>query len=943
MGPVLAPPTQERSEERDQAHPVAATRDLRALASAVGNRQFARVARTAYWAEYDGNRESNRRSGSDVHQEVLTALGVRNKLFTEASVPGANKGGAAIGEDTRGYADLYKAKTTVGVTFTGHQQPEALPSHPKLRHQGDKYPHAKKAAPRVRERGFGTKAGDKPLIVDLDRAPQEIAIGDLKGGFESIEAAEAPEQLDSYLTGFRDAADQVNEYARDNHDLVEPRGAREWHPELRKLRKREVRIPDFYRPGKANAQPSARLVLVGTSGFADMKFSMRNRVLGKLYVFADPERDGVWAYVWAPDQEVPLDDLPDDVRELGTAVANQLRRPLLRPPLARRVRAGVARLRALVARQTPAQEKPAEDPLNYDQWVLDHKELSEKAATADSEPGWIDAEAAAKVDEANATARKFGLKAPKVSGEKLKGGQDVKQIKLWTGKTGSLLGTFRRLFGTAFTGIANVYGKIRTKVRELLSPARDKGKSFGGGFPGAALKAAYSVIKRVARYIVTKTAERLKTSLVEGTTAKLKELIGSERVEQVEEAFEDVVRIVTELKSGVVGKLEDMFNGVVETYSKIVGEIERVKKIVGEALDIVDKVKWGARVIACLSPPGLGCLWILAQSVLEKAAAKVVDTCWFKRKITPLITGLDFVKELPVRMAKAILDVVRPLLPEPLQDMFQKIDTDPLPVSENDIGCDTNDDPQTDALTIERRAWYDLIEAVGEERFDALVDALMAAGVRFDKRLTVSEIYEAKKIIVGSRVTTEQLRHYAKWYAPFADKRKFGPLGEFVNGLAKSDPQSVGPFAEEESGEGEGEGGATGTAIEATPTTAPRPSGPNKQYKLVRLGAFDLLAPKGTPVTMDITVEVDGQTVVLRKVALVVADREKLSGGDEKVKLVPVREMVFELDGGAAGSPKRTMTLSKTSTFTKMVIHKRAGAKQRTPAPEPALAPSGGA
>ena len=216
-------------------------------------------------------------------------------------------------------------------------------------------------------------------------------------------------------------------------------------------------------------------------------------------------------------------------------------------------------------------------------------------------------------------------------------------------------------------------------------------------------------------------------------------------------------------------------------------------------------MKWGARVIACLSPPGLGCLWILAQSVLEKAAAKVVDTCWFKRKITPLVNRLPYVKGLPARIAEGIREKLVPLLPASLQDMFAKIETDEVHVGEGDLGCDTNDDPERDALTAERRAMFDLIEAVGEERFDALVDALMAAGVRFDKRLSVTEIHQAKKIIVGSRVTAEQLRHYAKWYAPFADKRTRGPLGDFVNGLARTDPQSVEPFADPDVGGGEGE------------------------------------------------------------------------------------------------------------------------------------------
>ena len=138
----------------------------------------------------------------------------------------------------------------------------------------------------MRERG----PGEQPAIVDLKRAPPEIAIGDLKGGMDSVEAAEAPEQLENYLEGFRIVASELNEYGRKHPELVEPdaRGRREWHPTRRKLRKGEVKVPQYYKPGKATGQASERLVLVDKSGWADMDFSRRNLVRGKLYVFPIP-------------------------------------------------------------------------------------------------------------------------------------------------------------------------------------------------------------------------------------------------------------------------------------------------------------------------------------------------------------------------------------------------------------------------------------------------------------------------------------------------------------------------------------------------------------------------------------------------------------------------------------------------------------------------------
>ena len=924
MGPVLAPPKAATDDKPHGAPPAHTPSDLRALASAVGNRRFAQIARLAYWAESDPTQRSGRRSGTSVHNEVLPAMGKENRIFTEAPVPQASKDRAGV-EGNRGYADLYKAKTTIGFEFpTGSQWPTRMPSNRGTKYRGERFEHIQESAPTVEAREDGT-----PVIKKLGKAPQLIVIGDLKGGMDSTETADGPAQLGSYMDGFRLAGEELTKYGSDFPERVDPdrKGSRAWKPQSRTFRSSELEVPDFYTPGKARAQRSVRLVLVGGDGWTDKNWSKRNHVRGKLYVFPDTSsREGIWVYVWAPDQEVALDDLPLHVRQLGPEIAERLRQPILAPPIARKVRPGAVRR---LARKPPAtDDKPATDPFPYAKWKDDHRRLSDQAATAENEPGWIDAEAAAKIDEANATARKYGLKAPKVANEKLKGGQAVKEIKLWTGKSGELLGRFRNLFGTAFTAVANLYFKIRDKFRSMLSSASDKGKSFSGGFPGAALKAAYSVIKGAARHIVGKTVERLKGSLVEGTKKKLKTLVGADRVETVEEKLKEVGDIVRDLESGAIEKLESLFDGVIGKYQSIVTEIENVKNIVGEALDIADKVKWGARVIACLSPPGLGCLWILAQHVLEKAAAKVVDTCWFKRKITPLINKLPFVKDLPGKLAKGIRERLVPLLPDPLKDMFPEIEQKPVDVGEGDIGCDTNDDPERDALTAERRAMYDLIEAVGEERFDALVDALMAAGVRFDKKLSVTEIYEAKKIIVGSRVTAKQLRHYAKWYAPFADKRKFGPLGDFVTGLAKSDPDAVGPFAHEDAdGDGDGPGGGGG-AIEGVPTTAAPPGGPHRPYEFVSLGAFNLKAAEGSTVTLDVTVKVDGQTVVLRNVALVVADRKRIPGG-EKLKLVMAREMVFELGGGPDSAAKRTMTLAKTSTFTKRVLDKPAKKKSR--------------
>ena len=67
-------------------------------------------------------------------------------------------------------------------------------------------------------------------------------------------------------------------------------------------------------------------------------------------------------------------------------------------------------------------------------------------------------------------------------------------------------------------------------------------------------------------------------------------------------------------------------------------------------------VRWGARVVACLSPPAFGCLWVLAEGLLDYAAQKVAETCWFQEKIKPLLLKIGYVTtELPNKLADGLI------------------------------------------------------------------------------------------------------------------------------------------------------------------------------------------------------------------------------------------------------------------------------------------------
>jgi hypothetical protein len=627
----------------------------------------------------------------------------------------------------------------------------------------------------------------------------------------------------------------------------------------------------------------------------------------------------VWIYVWAPDNVIDLKDLPPAVRGLPPEIRERLRRPLMTPPLSRRAR-------KLARRVLARQAHDVTDPFKakWDAWQAAHRDITKRAGDAVDDPGVRDAEAALAMDQANASLRSVGINAPSVADARLQGGRDVREIKLWAGETGLTLGRFRWLFGGAFTKMAELYLRVRDRIRQILKSGFNPGSRFGGGIAGAAVKAAFVVLKGAAHYIVGKTIDRLKASLAQGTMNKLKALI-SEDFATLESKAKEVADTVKSLESGFIGQIEGAVEKLVSEYKAVLDEIADVAKKAGKITSIINKVKWGARVIACLSPPAVGCLWILLQSVIEEAAARVVDTCWFKKKLAPLITGLDWVKRLPAKLAGKIRDLIVPLLPDPLKDVFAKIEVqEAVHVSPEDIGCTTDDDPTTDALTAERRAMLDLIERVGEERFDALIDAMMAAGVRFDKRLTPTEIYKARDIIVSSGVTAKQLRHYAQYYAPFADKREFGPLGAFLTGLAaNADPDSA-PVFVESGGDG---GDATGAAIEGKLTKAPGQTGPHRAYEFVDIENFGSTLAKDAKVNLDITQKISGETVVLRKVPLVVIERSEAPDGEVKIVLSPGRDLAFDVGKRKPQRVGPVVTLSGTSRFWKTFPTKGAAKK----------------
>lgn len=759
-----------------------------------------------YWEPY-------KKGGTKTHADVLPAMGTENGIFTEAPVPNADKIGEGFGK--RGVADLYAASTTVGVFFISHQTPAPLPSDSKLMKGGAKFPHKVDAAPKMGKLGG---------LADVASGPPEIKLGDLKPANSSIEALLGPAQLANYIKGFERAQTEANELA-----ATPGGGGGKWvfTSPPRTFIKDELKIPaEFSYPNTVQAQE--RLILKQAS---KVVYNPKVPVMGRLYVREDPTRAGIYNYLWYPDSRaINPPELPPKVRALGPEVEKRIVDPLITAPLpapkqkspkakpnapARREgpqhgqgqqahaesHPAISHNPAPVLRRNGAAAAPQKDTFDFADWKKQHDEITKDFDAEAKTDEFKETEGALLAARAQEHAKnEIGLPVPEVSQTVKDEQKSLDKVEFWTGASSLPFGYLRRIFGTAFVKVAQLYIKIRDKFRELL-----KGKKRAGGksgILGAALKAAFTVIKLVGSYVITQVVNRLMESLTQGVTEKVKALFSFEIVGDVQKKVEDIKKLKEEFERKAIDTVDSLLQKTVGPYADLLKQIEEIQRVVGDIVQIVNMVRWGVRVIACASPPAWGCLWILAQSVLEELASRVVETCWFKKKITPLINSVKWVADLPKDLADLIIDKIRGFLPDSIHDVFAKLDKTKVNVDAKDIECEKED--SEDALTPERQALMNMQETLGEEKFQAFTELVQKSGIPGDKPLSAEDIRKLTETIQKSGVTADQLKEYAAGYpktpqgmptdvATFLDNVKGGTSATPTTPKPAADPVNADP------------------------------------------------------------------------------------------------------------------------------------------------------
>jgi hypothetical protein len=714
-------------------------------------------------------------SGELVHAELLETIGQtggNEDLFSEVKIPGATARNTA---ETAGRADFYRVdgrnKTTIGVIMVGGE-PRYLESHYQslgalyksvasmTTKAGSRYKHKELSAPRGSAPTETGCDGGPFTICRLDKAPEKILLGDLKPPPSLERFNEGKIQIANYQTGISNTTRDLNKYVKGHPVLVSPNKTT-WHPDTGAIT--SIAIPDKLTLAGAKKLPALRL------------YDKRKRdnaikgLSGPLVVYKGTE-PGVWHYEWIPK------DVPPEVRAAAKAprliaalariddLVEQLKTP---PP---KIDGGKKSLphsgqpRANTPYPSPGLDlvqrtaKPFDPktwPEDFKMWqqheatdLLGSREVglvgvskspvpeSPEAKTVEVAQGMLGIAERVPAKELTTDYRAL----PRDVGNAVKG---FRRIKLWA-HFGGLFGQARILFGRLFTKISEFYDKAKEKFDE----ARKKHAATAGDSDAiidALVKTALQVGVLFIKAMVTRVAADLKRSLVGAAKVLVADFFGEDNLARITELKEGLTEFVKDIEEKIeaIAQPVDEYLKPLATVFKIVNDVRGWMR---DLTRFVDAIKWGLRIVQCLTPPGFGCLKLLLQKLTEYLIAKwvgvVVKTCWFRVKfIKPIFNTFKTLRSIPDTISNFVLGLVKKLvgaLPlgfsgATLDKAFPKIDhsTD---MSERELECDDQH------LTPAQIEMNKLVDKYGEDEIRRMIKLLEDAGITDDTEMTEVDV-----------------------------------------------------------------------------------------------------------------------------------------------------------------------------------------------------------
>ncbi len=684
-------------------------------------------------------------SGTLIHNygvlPQFVQAGLNPGVWTEPGIPGANKD--VVGVGLKGEPDFYRDNGANGVPIGINQRKVG----------GFQNMNVAAAAPK------------KPLtpggsVQDLGNAPTDIELGDLKPG-HSPEEQLGRLQIRNYAKGIENTANAVNSYQQ-QHGHPD-----RWSPVPKARPMVDLTVPDnLTRSSSAGTRYSKLDVWEWTGKATRHSFTS---LKGSLIVYRSSV-PGIWAYEWMP-ESVPdslgedfdvqrlLDRLNNDVRPRLEA-SQQVTPKLKASKSARRKQRAVLRRKA----------KP-------------HKKFDEK--------GWLDAytpwrkdadkalgDTKSKNNEAVLEAVTEGKKRtgfdPKLPQAVKDRAKAFKQVRHWI-KFGRIYGWLRKTFDRVYVKLAGFAKWIKEKVKGLV---KSSGSSGFGNWIKAAAMALFKVAKKLGAWAISMILDKLLDSLQEGVINILRQLAEAATPESVKSKIEEVEALKARYEE-MLGEAEQslekkLFGDKLELFTQLAKYME----IANTVSTIVSVVKWGIRIIACASPPLLGCLWNLAIAALEWAFSKLMETCWFGAKVMGWVrdSGIQAILDFPTQVAQFIAgaanDLMKKVLPDDIGPLFADIKIDHREFRINCDGGGSGEEGESggggggsgEEPTEEQKALMDLAQEVGDEKMEAFLEMAAKRAVDYNVQLDAERIRQLGSLIKS--LTVDQMKAIAQKEMP---------------------------------------------------------------------------------------------------------------------------------------------------------------------------------
>lgn len=688
--------------------------------------------------------------GVKTHKKVLSIIAEKNhgSIFIEAPIPNATKKGFGKDKDT-GFADLMKVsgtgKRAIGVRFDSDDKPLRLKAPNKKDNPDYEKKHASKSAPYVNSSGN---------ILRISKGTKNINIADLKPAPANPSGTRGKKQISNYIEGIKHTHKLTTEWVS-NKKLKSGKNKKnipEWN--LKQARHwNEIVVPEKMPPGKDFHNQTLQ---IKTFNWIDPEKNKNWKAVGEKIklpkgavikgdLVLEKVKNAIIQYRWKP----TFVHKPDEISNTLVNLDKEKIEPLINELTSIKIK-----------KTTPYKENSTiKDDFKAKTWEKNRKKISSSYNRLKNKKGIIDRitantliEADKDIDNRDNISSKPGIK------KDAKNLKLLKKIDLWTGKKIKLIGILREKFGKYFIITANFIRKIQSKLSASFDKKIPRKKPTS--YINVAIKAIWRAVSAIIKPSFEKIKLILTESLKKGVNKKLKNIFSfnseNKLSEEIKRNFNSMKKLTLKISNAqkIIENKLSLYTDKYENILKKISDITNIAKTLGR------RIKVAMVAIQCFTPPIVGCLKILAKSLISRLANEIVKYCPIQKEFQERALKIDALRNMPGNLTSIFYKI----LPSPVRNYFDKNTIDNTPIAEAQIkSCSRKSftkESEAIAQLMTDLGCEENLTTDGCEKFKALADLFKNSNISSTK-MTENEIKSLAPLLKKTQLTAQDIRNSA--------------------------------------------------------------------------------------------------------------------------------------------------------------------------------------